>query len=291
MSIRLSEIATAFNDVRLVGSDTEVKAFASLQHCTEDHLVWVKNKSFLPLHSITAAVITEDEAVVDALRDTNSVLLCAKRSRYYVALIHTTYFDKPINYTENYADQWREHGIHVGDYTYIAKHVQIGEGSVIGPNVTITDDVVIGANCDIQPNTVLGAKGLGLEWDGDRYLGFPQLGRVVLGEGCVIGPLSTIRKGALADTMVGAFSQIGSLCNIGHNVQLGEASLLTSSICISGSAQIGKRCFLGVGATIKNKVKLGNNITVGQGCVVVKDVLDDGATVVGNPARILKKDS
>lgn len=51
---------------------------------------------------------------------------------------------------------------------------------------------------------------------------------------------------------------------------------------------IGDNVFLGANVTIVGGVKIGNNVKVGAGCVVVKDV-PDNCTVVGNPARIIKK--
>jgi UDP-2-acetamido-3-amino-2,3-dideoxy-glucuronate N-acetyltransferase len=49
---------------------------------------------------------------------------------------------------------------------------------------------------------------------------------------------------------------------------------------------VGRRASIGSGATILGGVKIGAGATVGAGAVVVRDV-SPGATVVGNPARVL----
>jgi len=53
---------------------------------------------------------------------------------------------------------------------------------------------------------------------------------------------------------------------------------------------IGDNVELHTNATIIGGVKIGNDVIVGAGSVVVKDI-PDNATVVGNPARIIKSKS
>lgn len=285
--ISLAKIVSETNNLDLIGSDRIVSGFSSIVNADLHSIVWIKNYSFLhQLKNRNAVVLTEDCNVAEELRDQTSVLLAKSSSRFIAAQIHTVFFKKQDSFSKNYADEWRSNGFEIGDYAFIGPKVQLGQGTVIGPNVSLIDKVVISNNCIIQPNTVIGIKGLGLEWSGSHYLEFPQLGSVIIGTHSEIGPLSTIRKGALVDTTIGNHVMIGSLCNIGHNVTIGNAAILTSSICVSGSVSIGERVFLGVGSTIKNKVTIGDSATVGQGCVVVKDVAPN-KTVVGNPARVL----
>jgi UDP-3-O-[3-hydroxymyristoyl] glucosamine N-acyltransferase len=285
--VSLAKIVSETNDLELIGSDRMVSGFSSIVNADHYSIVWIKNYSFLhQLKNRNAVVLTEDCNVADELRDQTSVLLVKSNSRFIVAQIHTAFFRKQISFGKNCADEWRENGFEIGDFTFIGPNVQLGEGTIVGPNVSLIDKVVISNNCIIQSNTVIGIKGLGLEWSGSQYLEFPQLGSVIIGAYSEIGPLSSIRKGALIDTTIGSHVMIGSLCNIGHNVTIGNATILTSSVCVSGSVFIGTRVFLGVGSTIKNKVSIGDRATVGQGCVVVKDVAPD-RTVVGNPARVM----
>lgn len=283
----IGQICSEISGLKFFGKDSEVTGFSSASKPNPSTIVWVKKLDFLPVDlQEVDVVLTEDEKVVDSVKDQCTVILAEERSRFYVAKIYSNYFKVEDNYGQNFADHWRDRGFLVGDSTFIGPEVELGAGTTIAPNVTLVNRVIVGENCTIQPSTVIGVKGMGLEWDGEHYLEFPQLGSVIIGNDSEIGPLSTIRKGALVDTEIGSHVKIGSLCNVGHNVRIGDASLLTSSVCISGSALIGKRCFLGVGSTVKNKVKIGERVTVGQGCVVVKDVEND-RTVVGNPARIL----
>ncbi|MES2812679.1 MAG: serine acetyltransferase [Bacteroidota bacterium] len=51
---------------------------------------------------------------------------------------------------------------------------------------------------------------------------------------------------------------------------------------------IGDDVEVGANAVIIGRIMIGNNVTIGAGAVVVKDV-PSNSTVVGNPARIIKK--
>jgi acyl-[acyl carrier protein]--UDP-N-acetylglucosamine O-acyltransferase len=285
--ITLKNITEECTSLTLHGSNKEVIGFCPLDQHTNKHIVWMKSFNPETQPSIeNSTILTEDISVLERYGHSNSILFCENRSRFQVALVHSTFFNGARPYSENRADFWRKEGLSISEGVYISEEATIGKGTVIGPNVSIVKDVQIGENCFIDSNCVIGAKGLGLEWNGEKYLEFPQVCKVIIGNECVIGPLSTIRRGALVDTIVSDHVQIGSLCNIGHNVNIGMGALLTSSVCLSGSVTIGERAFLGVGCTVKNKVNVGARVTIGQGCVVVQDITDD-LTVVGNPARII----
>ena len=54
------------------------------------------------------------------------------------------------------------------------------------------------------------------------------------------------------------------------------------------SPVLGNNVYIGAGAKIIGGITIGNNVKIGAGSVVVKNV-PDNCTVVGNPARIIKK--
>ncbi len=53
--------------------------------------------------------------------------------------------------------------------------------------------------------------------------------------------------------------------------------------------RIGRDCFIGGGSTIGPGVTIGNQVIVGAGSVVTQDV-PDHSIVVGNPARVVRKE-
>lgn len=76
-------------------------------------------------------------------------------------------------------------------------------------------------------------------------------------------------------------SVIAHECSVGHSAFIGPAATIT------GEVSIGDGAFVGASATVLPRVCVGRWATVGAGAVVVEDV-PDYATVVGNPARVIR---
>jgi acetyltransferase-like isoleucine patch superfamily enzyme len=55
---------------------------------------------------------------------------------------------------------------------------------------------------------------------------------------------------------------------------------------VSGGVHLGRSSYIGARAAVRQNVRVGERALVGMGAVVLRDV-DDGDTVVGNPARPL----
>ena len=73
---------------------------------------------------------------------------------------------------------------------------------------------------------------------------------------------------------------IGSDVTVLANVVIGKTE--------KGEPVIGNNVYIGTNAIIIGPVRIGDNAVIGAGAVVTHDV-PDGATVVGNPARIIKR--
>lgn len=79
-------------------------------------------------------------------------------------------------------------------------------------------------------------------------------------------------------------TRIGAECMIRANTTFGN--IVHHDGSESGCPTIGDRVEFGVGAIVLGGVSIGDGARVGAGAVVLRDV-PDGATAVGNPARIV----
>lgn len=122
-----------------------------------------------------------------------------------------------------------------------------------------------------------------------------RAGNVVIGDGVDLG------KGALLQPFVTLTSNIqigvGFHANIysyvGHDCMIGDYVTFAPRVMCNGNVHIGDHAYIGTGAIIRQgtpdkPLRIGAGATVGMGAVVTKDV-PEGATVVGNPARIMEK--
>lgn len=100
-------------------------------------------------------------------------------------------------------------------------------------------------------------------------------------------PSNTIKPGLVIhhghSTRISA-KFIGQNCQIWHNVTIG-----TNKSHFNNRPIIGDNVKVCTGAIVMGNITIGNNVLIGAGTILQKNV-PDNCVVVGNPARIIKKD-
>lgn len=164
------------------------------------------------------------------------------------------------------------------------------ESPGIHPSAVINYECVeLGKNVRIGPNCTIGFDGFGFEGDEDgTYYRFPNIGKVIIGDNVEIGANTCIDRGALGDTIIGEGTKIDNLVHVAHNVKIGKNCLIVALTCLGGGVTIEDGAYVGIGASVRNQMKIGEKAFIGMGAVVVKDI-DPGVTVIGNPAKPMRK--
>ncbi len=89
-------------------------------------------------------------------------------------------------------------------------------------------------------------------------------------------------------TTIGNYIMINMDSTIAHHVTLEDGVFMSSGVNIGALINVRENAYIGMGVTAMTGVKeIGKETLVGAGTVIIKDV-PEYATVVGNPARVIK---
>ena len=151
-------------------------------------------------------------------------------------------------------------------------------------------NVEIGNNVIIHAGAVIGADGFGFVRDRDRYVKFPQVGRVIIEDDVEIGANTCIDRGSLETTIIRRGTKLDNLIQIAHNVEIGEHTVIAAQTGISGSSTVGDHSILGGQVGIGEHARLDpNTIIGGQGGVLNGKHVKGGEVLWGTPVRPLKE--
>jgi UDP-3-O-[3-hydroxymyristoyl] glucosamine N-acyltransferase len=263
-------------------------------YTTKSSVVLV-NKSFIPSSVITATLIKVDNAY-EAFA---TLLRLVDQSRPKKKGIHTSaiieksakigsdVYIGPLSYIgENCV---------VGDGCSVYPQVYIGDGTQLGNNTTLFSGVkiyhecVIGEGCIIHSGTVIGSDGFGFAPQSENeYMKIPQLGNVVLEDHVEIGANVTIDRATMGSTIIRRGVKLDNLIQIGHNVEVGENTVVAALAGISGSTKVGKNCMFGGQVGFAGHIKIANGTKVGAQAGILSDIKEENTAVIGSPAIEIK---
>jgi UDP-3-O-[3-hydroxymyristoyl] glucosamine N-acyltransferase len=176
-----------------------------------------------------------------------------------------------------------DRGVEIEENTVIYAHVFVGAKTVIGKNclfyshVTIREGSRIGNRVILQSGSVIGSCGFGyLTDEKGKHHKIPQLGGVVLEDDVEIGANTTIDRARFKSTIISKGTKIDNLVQIGHNVSIGEDSIIVAQCGISGSVKIGKNVVIGGQTGIVGHVEICNRVQIGAQSGVSKSILEPG---------------
>jgi UDP-3-O-[3-hydroxymyristoyl] glucosamine N-acyltransferase len=168
--------------------------------------------------------------------------------------------------------------------SYVGDDSQILENTVLYPGVKIYHGCFIGRDCTLHSGVVIGGDGFGFVQQPDQqYRKIPQVGNVIIEDLVEIGANTTIDRATMGSTIIRKGSKLDNLIQIGHNVEVGENTVIVSQAGIAGSTKVGRNCQVGGQVGLAGHLKIGDNVKIGAQSGVSNN-LKDGDTVLGSPA-------
>ena len=258
---------------------------------TSEASIILVDKTFEPKEPVKATLVRVDNAytaVTDLLKYVKDKSKKAKRHRSLRATWHcSTKFGKRV---------W------LGAFSSVGRRTVIGDNTVIHENVTIGDDCKIGKDCIIYPGVkifpgmvigdrvilhagcVIGDDGFGNAPQPDgSWEKIEHLGNVVIGNDVEIGSNTTVDRAQMESTIIGNGVRIDNLCQIAHNVVIGDHTVMAAQVGIAGSTVIGKYCIIAGQVGIAGHVKIADHTTLLAQAGVIGNIRKEGQTLLGSP--------
>jgi UDP-3-O-[3-hydroxymyristoyl] glucosamine N-acyltransferase len=254
------------------------------------------NKSFVPSQKVEATLIK----VENAYEAFASLLRLVDEARPRKKGIHATAI------IESSAKVGSD--VFIGPYAYIGENCVIGDGCSVYPHVYIGDNTRLGNNCTINPGvkiyhdciigegciihagTVIGSDGFGFAPQSEsEFMKIPQLGNVVLEDHVEIGANVAIDRATMGSTIIRKGVKLDNLIQIGHNVEIGENTVMAAQTGISGSTKVGRNCMFGGQVGLAGHLKIANGTKIGAQGGILGDVKEENSVIIGSPAIELKQ--
>jgi len=309
MNFTASQIAELVSGTVEGNSDAEVFRLSKIEEGTEGSLSFLANPKYTPfLYSTGASITLVSDSFIAEKAFSTTLIRVSDPYEAFSKLLH--YYNQMklqslsgIAKTAFVSEEATLHNTvyigdftHIGEYTSVGSHVAIHPHAFVGNNVSIgsntvihvgariLDDTVIGENCVIHSNAVIGADGFGWAPNSNgSYDKVPQTGNVVLGNHVDVGANTTIDRATLGSTKIGTGVKLDNLIQIGHNVEIGEHTVIAAQTGIAGSTKIGTHCQIGGQVGISGHLTIGNRVGIQAKSGILKNIKDD-SKVMGNPA-------
>ena len=313
MKFTAEQIAGILEGEVVGNPNAEVSKLSKIEEGAEGSLTFLSNKKYNNYIYTTKATITivnktfvpEGEINTTLIKVDDAYLSFSKLLEFYnqaksnkVGIEHPSVISENVKYGDNF---------YLGSFAYIGTNVTMGDNVKIYPNCFIGDNVVIGNNVTIfagakvfseteignnvavHSGAVLGGDGFGFAPNPDgTYSKIPQIGNLIIEDNVNIGAGTTIDRATMGSTIIRKGVKLDNQIQVGHNVEIGENTVIAAQTGIAGSTKIGKNCMIGGQVGFAGHITVGNNVHI-QGKTGVTKSVKDGEILQGNPAMSYKE--
>jgi UDP-3-O-[3-hydroxymyristoyl] glucosamine N-acyltransferase len=310
MSFTLEEVARRIGGTVIGDGAVVVSGVAGIREAESGQLTFLSNpkyERYLPTTSASAVIVSSDYVGRAGLDGKSLIVADNPYSAFAQAM---ELLGGPGNEVEDGVHPTAViaksatigKGVSIGPHAVIGRDAVVGEGAVVYPGVFVGAGVRIGRDAVIRPNVtlkaacrigdrvivhsgaVIGSDGFGFAREDDGHRKVPQIGTVVIGDDVEIGANVCIDRATVGATRIGAGTKIDNLVQIGHNVVIGEGSIVVAQVGISGSTEVGSGVTLGGQAGIVGHITIGDRAMVAAQAGVTRSIRAD-ERVSGYPAQ------
>jgi UDP-3-O-[3-hydroxymyristoyl] glucosamine N-acyltransferase len=169
-------------------------------------------------------------------------------------------------------------------FVAIGRDCTVGEGAILYPHAVLYDQTEIGADSIVHAGAVVGSDGFGYATHGGVHHKVPQVGRAVVEAEVEIGANTTIDRATLGETRIGRGTKVDNLVQVGHNVKVGDRSILCGQAGIAGSTELGRYVVLAGQVGVSGHLEVADGTQVAAKSAVLRSADEKGRQIGGIPA-------
>jgi UDP-3-O-[3-hydroxymyristoyl] glucosamine N-acyltransferase len=314
MKFSASQIAALLNGTIEGNADAAVSNLSKIEEGKPETLSFLANPQYTPyIYETDASVVIVNKSLVLDRPVKSTCTLIRVEDAYgsfaqLLEMYNQVKNDKKGVEQPSYIAQSAKLGkdCYVAAFAYIGENVTLGNNvkiyphAFVGDNTKIADnttiyagakiysDCVIGADCTIHAGVVIGADGFGFAPNSENnYKKIPQIGNVIIEDHVEVGSNTTIDRATLGSTIIRKGAKLDNLIQIGHNVEIGENTVIAASASIAGSTKVGKNCMIGGQAGLIGHLKIADGVKIAGQTGVGHNVKNEGEVLQGSPAMAL----
>ncbi|MCI0336685.1 MAG: UDP-3-O-(3-hydroxymyristoyl)glucosamine N-acyltransferase [Acidobacteria bacterium] len=302
--MKLAELAQKIKALPRGDGEIEITGAASLDDAVGGDVTYVADSARLAqAKECKASVLIVPPKLADEALISDRNLLITDDAKLAFARIISLFYSKPYQARGVNSDLVLGEGSHIGKDCSIFPRVTIGCRSIIGdrvtlhpgvvigdgvkigddtvifPNVVVYDETEIGARCRLHSGTVVGADGFSFTPDEEgRQFKLLQIGRVVIEDDVEIGANCCVDRAGFGETRICRGAKFDNLIQIGHNVEIGEDTVVAALAGFSGGTKVGRSCI------IAGQIGTNQHITIGDRAIITART---GVTKSVDPGKLM----
>ena len=297
--MKLSAISKAIG-ISFEGEDLEISGIHTLDEAREGQISFLDNAKYLSsLENTKASAVLCNSA--SAGKVPAGCIALVDEEPYLKLALATKLFAPELIETEG-SDALIGEGSFVSEKAYLGKgavigknvkilpgafvgsYAKIGDDTILHPNVTVYRDCEIGKACIIHSGTVVGSDGFGFAHTKlGEHVKIYQNGNVVIEDDVEIGANCAIDRAVFGTTYIRKGCKIDNLVQFGHNVDIGEYSILVAQCGIAGSTRLGRNVVMGGQSATAGHLEVAPFTTFAARSGISSDVKQSGKTYGGFP--------